>query len=130
MYTSPHDDMPDTTLHFPIGNSIRFHQLQTPGVDMERTLQPARGREDIERDGEPAEEEAERLDDEEAVPSDCACPTAGRACELAGGRRAFASCTRRVVSTAGGATMVLNRAHRLQRMGRRTAEARRISGKT
>jgi hypothetical protein len=121
--------MPDTTLHFPIGNSIRFHQLQTPGVDIERTVQPARGREDVERDGEPAEEEAERLDDEEAVPSDCARPAAGRACELAGGGRAFASCTRCVVST-GGAKLVSNQAHRLQRMGRRTAEARRISGKT
>jgi hypothetical protein len=129
MYTSPHDDMPDTTLHFPIGNSIRFHQLQTPGVDIERTLQPARGREDVERDGDPAEEEAGRLDDEEAVPSDGARPAAGRACELAGGGRAFASCTRCVVR-AGSATMVSNGAHRLQRTGRRTAEAGRISGMT
>jgi hypothetical protein len=91
--------MPDTTLHFPIGNSIRFYQLQTPGVRIERTLQPARGRKDVESNCEPAEEEAERLDDEEAVPCDRACAAASRACELAGGERAFACCTRCALST-------------------------------
>jgi hypothetical protein len=47
-------------------------------IAYERTLQPTRRGEDVERDGEAAKEEAERLDDEGAVPCDMRPPTRRR----------------------------------------------------